>query len=360
MGESSGEKTEEPTPKKLDDARKKGQVWKSRDLTSALVFFTGYAVMTVSMGALYERFHMLFTEAVAKIGHLGSASHDTHAALVGGMIAVMVFSFPVAIAAAVVGGLSDFLQVGPLFTGDPVTPKLEKLNPAEGLKNMVSKKTLVEAGKNILKISLAGWLAWTVLRSHVAEVVEMERTTPTGFTILLGDLVYQLVVKVGLLLVLTAIFDVWWQHRAYMKDQMMTRDEVKREYKESEGDPHNKSKRKELHQEILEHSAIENVQNADVVITNPTHLAVAISYDKQKDPAPRILAKGADAVAARIREIAKQHDVPMVRNVPLAHALHRLDLGDEIPEALYDAVAEVLNFVYDLSVPSSPSAEPRR
>lgn len=360
MADESGDKTEEPTPKKLDDARKRGQVWKSRDLTSALVFFVGYAAMTASIQAIYERFHALFNGSVEKIGHLGTPAHDTSDALFQGLVALLVLCLPVVAGAAIVGGLADFLQVGPLFTGDPVMPKLEKLNPVEGLKNIFSKKTVVEALKNVAKVSLAGYLAWTVLRNHIPVVIASVHSTPAGLAAVLGELVYRLVVKVGLLLVLTALFDVWWQHRTYMKDMMMTREEVKREYKESEGDPHHKAKRKELHQEILEHSAIESVQTADVVITNPTHVAVAIAYDKEKDKAPRVLAKGVDERAAQIRELARKHDVPMVRNVPLARALNKLELGTEIPEDLYDAVAEVLNFVYRLGQPPSPSVEPPR
>lgn len=358
MADESGEKTEEPTDKKLQDARKKGQVWKSRDLTSALVFFTGYVAMTLSVQQIYGQFHMLFDQTVDKIAHPGQPYQDANDALMAGLISIVLICVPVVAASAVVGGLADFLQVGPLFTGEPIMPKLEKLNPLDGLKNIFSKKTVMEALKNLLKVSLAAYLAWGVLRDHVPLVINTIHATPAGLATVLGELVYRLVVKVGLLLVLTAIFDVWWQHRSYMKDMMMTREEVKREYKESEGDPHHKSKRKELHQEILEHSAVESVQHADVVITNPTHVAVAIAYDREKDPAPKVLAKGVDALAARIREVAKAHDVPMVRNVPLAHALNRLDLGDQVPEELYDAVAEILNFVYQLE--GSPGAEPRR
>lgn len=360
MADESGEKTEEPTPKKLDDARKKGQVWKSRDLTGALVFFVGYAAMTATYQGVYDRFHMLFNGTVAKIGHLGTAEHDTSDALFQGLVAMLILCAPVLVGSMIVGGLADFLQVGPLFTGEPVMPKLDKLNPIEGAKNLFSKKTLVESLKNTVKVSLAGYLAWTVLRAHIPVVVSAVHASPAGLVAVLGELVYRITVKIGLLLVLIAIFDVWFQHRTYMKEMMMTREEVKREYKESEGDPHHKAKRKELHQEILEHSAIESVQNADVVVTNPTHVAVAISYDKEHDKAPRILAKGVDELAARIRELARRHDVPMVRNVPLARALNKLELGTEIPEELYDAVAEVLNFVYRLEQGESPSIEPPR
>jgi len=145
-----------------------------------------------------------------------------------------------------------------------------------------------------------------------------------------------------------AIFDVWWQHRVFHKDMMMTKDEVKREYKESEGDPHHKAHRKQMHHEIIEQAAMQNVRKADVVVTNPEHVAVALRYDRDQDGAPKVLCKGVETRAAAIRELAKEADVPIMRNVPLAHALLRLEVGDEIPEDLYDAVAEVLNFVYSL------------
>ncbi|HEX8537592.1 MAG TPA: EscU/YscU/HrcU family type III secretion system export apparatus switch protein, partial [Cystobacter sp.] len=138
------------------------------------------------------------------------------------------------------------------------------------------------------------------------------------------------------------------QRKSYMKDQMMSKEDVKKEYKESEGDPHNKAKRKEMAHEILEGAQMEAVKEADVIVTNPDHVAVALRYDKEKDTAPRVIVKGLDFKAERIKAIARERDVPTLRNVPLAHALLRVDVGEEIPEQLYDAVAEVLNFVYGL------------
>ena len=180
MADESGEKTEEPTQKKLDDARRRGQVWKSRDLTGALVFFTGYAVMTASASTAYEHFKMLYGAAMASVAHPGAPEHDIHEMLMTGLMSLLVLCLPVVAGAAVVGGLADFLQVGPLFAGDPVTPKLEKLNPMEGLKNIFSKKTAVEALKNLLKVSLAAYLAWTVLRDHIPVVIHTMHTSPAG------------------------------------------------------------------------------------------------------------------------------------------------------------------------------------
>jgi len=156
-----------------------------------------------------------------------------------------------------------------------------------------------------------------------------------------------------LMFVAFAIFDVWFQHKSFMKKMMMSKEDVKKEYKESEGDPHHKAHRKQMHMEIMNSEQMEAVKSADVVVTNPEHVAVALKYDRDKDGAPKVLAKGLDARAQAIRELAKQAEVPLLRNVPLAHALLRIEVNQEIPEDLYDAVAEVLNFVYQLKAPAA-------
>ncbi len=342
----SDEKTEEPTDKKLEDARKKGQVSKSRDLTGALVFMVGFFVIAALFPWSLEQFKQGFLLAFSKIGAKEISPDDITAACFHGIRAILTLSLPAIAAAAVVGGLSDFLQVGALFTFEPLMPKLDKLNPLEGLKNLFSKKQLVELLKSSLKLGLATYIAWGVLRDELRLVTSTARGDAGLILVAAGRILYRLSTRIALLFILFAIFDIWWQRRVYLKDMRMTKDEVKREYKESEGDPHHKAKRKEMHQEILEEAAMNEVGSADVIVTNPEHYAVAIRYDKEKDSAPRVLAKGIDAKAARIREIAQRAGVPLMRNVPLAHALYRIDVGQEIPEALYDAVAEVLNFVY--------------
>jgi flagellar biosynthetic protein FlhB len=238
--------------------------------------------------------------------------------------------------------------VGSLFTMDPLMPKLEKLNPLAGIKNMVSKKTVVELIKNLAKISIAGYVVFGVVRDAMGMVVQTARQDVPGIMAVMGELVYRVAARVGLVFLLFSIFDIWWQRKSYMKDMMMSKDEVKKEYKESEGDPHHKAHRKQMHQEIMEGAQMESVKSADVIVTNPDHVAVALKYDRNKDAAPRVLAKGLDFKAEKIKEIARAADVPLLRNVPLAHALLRIDVGQDIPEEMYDAVAEVLNFVYGL------------
>lgn len=357
MADEGGEKTEEPTQKKLDDARKKGQISKSKDLTGVVVFLVGLGALKASWDSLEKRIRDLFAFT---FDHLADdpekmATATAHAMQLA-LTDVIMITIPIAGGCALAGLMMDFLQVGSLFTLDPLLPKLEKLNPIEGLKNMFKMKQLVELIKSMLKILITGYVVYGVVRDSLAMVVGTVHGDAHATILVLGELVYAVAVKVALLYFLFAIFDVWFQKHSFTKDMKMTKDEVKREYKESEGDPHHKAKRKELHQEILESAAMENVKSADVVVTNPEHVAVALKYDKDHDGAPRVIARGFDARAQAIKQLAREGDVAILRNVPLAHALVKVELGEEIPEELYDAVAEVLNFVYGLKNPVVPAA----
>ncbi len=352
MADESGEKTEEPSQKKIDDSRKQGNVWKSKDLTGVFVFLVGLGIVKATWPGIEQRFRELFTYSFDHIAHPEDLERATFNLMLKALVDMLIITIPIAGGAALVGALAEFLQVGSLFTLDPLMPKLEKLNPLAGLKNMVSKKQIIEFIKSMLKISITGYVVFGVVRDAMPIVVATIRGDIVTTLEVMGELVYRVAVRVGLLLTAFAIFDVFFQRRNYMKDLMMTKEDVKKEYKESEGDPHHKAKRKELHMEILEGAQMEAAKGADVIVTNPDHFAIALKYDREHDGAPRVVAKGMDARALAIKELAKQADVPLLRNVPLAHALYRVDVNAEIPEALYDAVAEVLNFVYQLKQPS--------
>jgi flagellar biosynthetic protein FlhB len=344
----SGEKTEEPTQKKLDDAKRKGQVWKSKDLTGVATFLVGLGVVKGTWGRVEGEITSLFQFAFDHIAHPGDLQLATFQLMMMALSSILLLTVPVVAAAAIIGGVLDFLQVGSIFTLDPVMPKLEKLNPVAGMKNLFSKKQFVTLLQNLCKISIAAYVAYGVVRDAMPLVVETVRRDAQTQVTVMGELVFRLSMRLGLVFLFFAVFDVWWQRKSFMKDMMMSKEEVKKEYKESEGDPHHKAKRKEMHQEIMEGAQMEAVKDADVIVTNPDHVAVALKYDKDADAAPKVLAKGIDFKAERIKAIARGADVPMLRNVPLAHALLRVEVGHEIPEELYDAVAEVLNFVYGL------------
>ncbi|MFP2929162.1 type III secretion system export apparatus subunit SctU [Pyxidicoccus sp. 3LG] len=356
MSDESGEKTEEPSQKKLDDSRKKGQVWKSKDLSGMGVLLVGMAAVKGSWDMLEHEISALFTFTFDHLAHTDDLSVATGHALYLALRTLVVVSLPVLVGGALMGGLLEYVQVGALFTMDPLMPKLDKLNPLSGIKNMFSKKALVELLKNLIKISVTAYVVYGVVRDAMPLVMETIRQDTRAIMTIMGELVWRVCTRVALLFVLFAVFDVWWQRKSFMKDMMMSKEDVKKEYKESEGDPHHKAKRKELHHEIMEGAQMEAVREADVIVTNPDHVAVALKYDREKDGAPRVLARGIDHKAERIKAIAREQDVPTLRNVPLAHALLRVEVGHEVPEELYDAVAEVLNFVYGLK--SGPPAAP--
>lgn len=349
-----GDKTEEPSQKKLDDARKEGNVWKSRDLSGVMAFAVAMGTVKATWPSVEERVTMLFQFVFEHIAHPQELNMAIFHLLGLALTTLLILCVPIAGAAAVAGGLLEFLQVGPLLAINALMPKFEKLNPISGIKNLIGKKQIIELVKSIAKLSVTGYVVFGVVRDAMALVVATIGGDAHMTMTVLGELVSRVVIKVTMLFIGFSIFDVWWQHKSYMKDQMMSKDDIKKEYKESEGDPHHKAHRKQMHQEIMEGAQMDSVKGADVVVTNPDHVAVALKYDKEKDGAPRVIAKGFELTAEAIKSLAREADVPMLRNVPLAHALLRVDVNQEIPEELYDAVAEVMNFVYQLNAPQHP------
>ncbi len=348
MADEGGEKTEEASDKKIQDSRKQGQVWKSKDLTGVFVFLVGLGIVKGTWSGLETKVNELFQFTFEHMTHPEDIQKATLQCMLLALMDLLVLTVPVAMGCALIGGLVEFLQVGALFTMDPLIPKLEKLNPIEGLKNMVNKQKIIELIKNLLKLGVTGKVVYGTVQDALGLVVATINADPHGTMDVMGELVQRITIKVGLLLFGFAIVDVFLQRRAYFKNLMMTKEDQKKEYKESEGDPHHKAHRKQMHMEIMEGAQMEHAKSADAIVTNPDHLALALKYDKEKDNAPRLIAKGMGVKAEKLRELARAYDIPMIRNVPLAHSLWRVEIGEEIPEELYDAVAEVLNFVYSM------------
>ncbi len=349
MAESSGEKTEQPTPKKLRDSRQKGQVAKSQDLTMALSF------LALSMTLVFQGGRTMQLLSDHMVDYLGQSivapplTPDSAFELLKTSLDVMFQVIgPFLAVAFVFGGLVAFAQVGPLFTGEPMKAQLSKLDPIKGAKNkFFSAQTYIELAKSILKIIIVGVFVYVVLNEQVRDVALTVRHSLEKSRVLTGDLIKDLTLRIGLVFIVIGAVDVFIQRWQHIKKLKMSKDEVKREHKQQEGDPEYKGHRKRMHTEILQHSMVENVKNADVVIVNPTHLAIAIKYEKGKMRAPQVMAKGQRLVAEQIREVARQYRIPIMRSVPLAHALIQLEVGDDIPEDLYAAVASVLNWVYE-------------
>lgn len=337
----SQDKTEEPTPKKLREARRKGEVPRSKELSTAAVLLASVAALSLSGPGVLES--LAASVRLAMGAAASPAAIAPHAALEAGMSLGVRALAPVLVAVLVAGALAAFVQVGPLLALDPIAPKLERVDPLQGGRRLLSQRQLVELLKSLLKIGVIGGVAFAVLEDAVGGVVGLASRDAEAALAAGGGLVLELALRVGAVMAVVGVADVLYQRWRFRQDQKMTKEEVKREHKDAEGDPHAKQQRQRAHREIVEHAVLEEVRRADVLIVNPTHFAVALRYDEEADDAaPAVLAKGRDALARRMIEVAREAGVPVMRDVPLARALHELEIGEEIPEALYEAAAAVL------------------
>lgn len=344
---TTGEKSEEPTPQKLKQARKKGQVGKSKDAVSALVFTGAFAVLALGVGTMGSKLIDLIVESI----EASSRSNLPNVMMVvidKAMSTWLAVCLPLLATAMVLALIGNYFQVGFLLTGEPIKPELKKINPIAGLKRLFSVKRLVQVLKQIIQFTLVVLVVWGVIQDSLKTIVLTQRTDLMTSVSVAGELIKDIVIRVIALFLVLGVADFVWQKRVFKKSMMMSKYDVKQEYKQSEGDPHLKGERKRLAQELIMHGSQENTKNADAVITNPVHLAAAIKYDPKKSSAPLLVAKGMRKNAEKIKEIARANQVPILRNVPLAQTLIKLDVDEEIPEELYEAVAEVLNFVYEL------------
>lgn len=348
QGDSSQEKTEQPTPKRLRDARKKGQVFHSKDLDAVLALVAIFAAIAFSHSFMSSRLKELMDAAFKVISRPDLGVDDIYQLGELAFMTAIKVSAPVIATAFFTALLVGFAQVGPVFSMDPLMPQLKKLNMIENLKNMAKPKTLFELLKNIVKLVVIFLIAYSVVKGMLEPFLLTVTTSLEGAAKLGSMVIVRFMIRFLILFLIIAILDLMIQRRDYIKNLKMSKEEVKREYKEDEGDPLIKGHRRQLHQEMAMGDTRQKVKNADAVITNPTHLAIAIQYDKKEMMAPQIVAKGQRLFAEYIRQLAQEYDVPIIRNVPLAWSLIELEIDDEIPEKLYVTVAEILTFVYKL------------
>ncbi|PIR21035.1 MAG: flagellar biosynthesis protein FlhB [Deltaproteobacteria bacterium CG11_big_fil_rev_8_21_14_0_20_47_16] len=345
-GGSSQEKTEEPTPKRLREARKKGQVAKSKDLNTVVILIAAVAAIWVTAGYMAEQLKLAMQESFTVAAkHNVSVQDMVYYASIN-FFQYIKASWPfmtIVTAAALAVG---YLQVGSVFSAEPLTPQMKRLNMVENIKNMMKVTTLIELVKNIAKLALIFLLAYLVVKGSLNLVLETVNLDLASFMAITANIILKFLVRVLAFFVVIAVIDLFVQRHQHIKQLKMSKEEVKREYKQDEGDPHIKAQRKHLHQELAMSDVRQSVGASDVVITNPTHLAIAIKYDEDGMMAPQIAAKGQRLFAQMIREVAEEFHVPIVRNVPLAWSLIELEVGDEIPEDLYQAVAEILIVIY--------------
>ncbi len=343
----SGDKTEQPTPKRLRESREKGDIPKSQDIAPALTVLA-LVVYFIAKGEdiflqLQDMGNTVFSAISLPFDHaLGLALTGVGNAALG-IVAPIVL---LVMGAALIGTLG---QVGVLIAFKAAMPKMDNLSPSKWFKKVFSIKNAVDFLKNILKVTVLGLTAWLVLRDHLRELFLIPGGDIRLLWSTLGSAAKDLTLDVAGIFCVIAMADYLFQRWQYNKQHMMSKDEVKREFKEMEGDPHIKGKRKQLHQEMISQNSLGNVRKAKVLVTNPTHFAVALDYEKDKTPLPVIVAKGEGLLAKRMIEVARQEGIPIMQNVPLARELFRNGTENSyIPQDLIGPVAEVLRWVQSL------------
>lgn len=344
-----GEKTEKATPKKLRDARKKGQIAKSQDLPSAFTFIVSMWVVLGTSLALYHYLGDFVIAAFKKIPD-GDLAHAIVGFFIEGIRVIFMASIPVMAVVTIIGVLINFLMVGPVFATEVFKFDIKKFNPVENLKSKFKLKTLVELIKSILKISVAGWLIYGVIYNSIPILIKTVSMPMASSLLIFNEFLMEVLIKVGLFFIVVAVLDFAYQKYNFGKEMMMEKFEIKQEYKNTEGDPHIKGKRKQIAQELAyEQGPAGGVKNAAAVVTNPTHLAIALGYERGVDAAPYILGMGKDHVAEQMILVAKQYNIPIVRNIKLAHNLwDNAEIYEYIPEDSYEAVAKILRFIVSL------------
>jgi flagellar biosynthetic protein FlhB len=351
MGQDSGmDRTEKPTPKKLEDARKKGQVAQSREIPSAMILMTALAVFYFGGQTMVRQLADLMQVSFRNLNG-GWIQTPESAHLLAGWLCKEALSIlmPMMAALLIVGIVSNVAQFGFNFKEDLMAPDLKKLNPISGVKRLVSLKALVELAKSIFKIGFVGLIAYLILRKELVTIPSLVHADVVDTAAYMGEVAFKIAFFVCLGLIVLAAADFAYQRWQHRKNLMMTKQEVKEERKQSDGDPQVKSRIRSMQLEMAHRRMMAAIPTADVVITNPTHFAIAITFNAQEMDAPQVVAKGADFMAQRIRDVAREHDVPLVENKPLARALYATtEIGGFIPTELYRAVAEVLAYVYRL------------
>ncbi len=348
--DEGGEKTEEPTAKKIEDSRKEGQVAKSKELSSACSLFALFLCLKIFVGFLGQRlvnvFYVFWRETPLYVKEIFD-SVTVWQILLDVIVYFLITCMPFVLVAFVVAFLSQRVQIKWKVTGKPLEPKLSKLNPINGFKRMFSKQALFDLALSIFKIILFSAVSYSVIKDNIGIFVTVYDLTIQDCLGILFDLVMELGMKISAVYLIVSLADLVFQRWKHKQDLKMTKQEVKDEYKNQEGDPKVKSQQRQRMQQASRRRMMQSIPEADVVITNPTHFAVALRYDNTQSQAPVVTAKGADYLAFKIRDIAKENDVEIVENKPLARMLYsNVEVGNEIPAELYQSVAEVLAYVY--------------
>ena len=350
-----GEKTEVPTAKKLNDARKEGQVAKSKEIITALMLLALFVVIKFYIGNLGQQMIECFSEFYDLSGKIISNSEygmrmvDATGVVSLGLTTVLNMIVPFIALAVVIAILGNALQQKWMVTTKPLQPKLSKISPISGLKRMFNVKQLFEVGKSVAMIAVMSYVIYTTVKDKLGVLYTFYNISLYEALEIVGDIIVDLGIKISAVFLVIGFVDLIYQRHKFKEDMKMTKQEVKDEFKNTEGDPQVKGQIRRRMQQVSRRRMMEALPQADVVITNPTHFAVALKYEANKGQAPVVIAKGADYLAFDIKAKAKEYGIEIVENKPLARILYNnVEIGAQIPPELYQAVAEVLAFVYSL------------
>ncbi len=343
------QKTEDPTPKKLEEARKRGQVALSREVNNWVMLAAATLLIAALAGTMMSSLAQMMRVFIEQAHDLPAMPGGLGVVLGESMkrvLSIMLLPFLLLLAAAF---FAPFLQIGPLFAPEIIKPDLSKISIKKGFGRLFSMRSLMEFAKGILKISIVGLVAAVIVYPYLDKFEHMMDMPVSTSVIELRYLTVKMLVGVLVVLIVIAIIDLVYQRYEYNKKMRMSRQEIKDEYKQSEGDPHVKGKLRQLRAERARQRMMQAVPEADVVITNPTHYSIALKYNPDESPAPMVVAKGVDEVALRIRELAKENDITLYENKPLARALYDVvEIGDMIPTEHFKAVAQIISYVFKL------------
>ncbi len=353
-----GEKTEPATQKKLDDARKEGKVARSKDLTEGVALVVLFLLLKVFIGYVGERMVNLFDSTIGRMAEFvevnrgGLSTVAITSMLMNAIVELLLIIWPFLVFGFVITFLVTIYQVGWKVSMKPMEPKLSKFNPINGFKRIFSKDSIFELVKSIAKVGIIVYITYTNIKDEANNLFILYEISLNQAIALVGEIILDVGLQIAIVFVFVGLVDYFYQRWKFADEMKMTKQEVKDEYKNTEGDPQIKGRIRQKMREASQRRMMQDVPKADVVITNPTHFAVAIKYDAEVSKAPIVVAKGEDFLAQKIKEVAKENNVEIVENKPLARMLyHNVDIGAEIPPELYQSVAEVLAMVYHMKNP---------
>ena len=350
MPDDDDSKTESPTERRLEQLREEGQVPKSRDVTYFVVLIGVLVALSLTLPPAFMQLVQFMAWAFNASSQIQVESFSTilqYNSYATQVLAVVIL--PTLLLLLILGLASQFLQTGFLLSTKAIQPKLSRISLLQGFKRLFSLKALVEFGKALIKMVVVGVMLWWVLQQHLSDLVGLTTLDLSDLILLTAALVFRLVLGVVIVMAIFAALDFLYNRFEFQRDNRMSFKDLRDELKETQGDPFIKARQRQLRQERARSRMMANVPKADVVITNPTHFAVALRYDTAQEPAPRVLAKGVDLMAERIRRLAHEHNIPLVENPPLARQLYKdVEIDEVIPLALYEAVSKVIAYVLNL------------